>query len=346
MDTQLINFDQILGQDSAIEAIRRAYRLNRLPHGLIFAGPAGVGKETTARALAALFLCEQPRELAFCGTCPSCRLVAAETHPDFHLVYRQLIRMSREEHKAKELSVDVVRPFLISKAANKSVMGVGKVFVVRESETMTASAQNALLKVLEEPPGRTLIILLTDQPDSLLPTVRSRCQLIRFAPLEGNVIVRLLAARGVSREQAQAASQFTQGSVGLALQWLEDGVIERARQLTGMLEALVAGGSAAGLQQWLRAAAEEYAVKQLSRDELASKDQLTREGVVLYLTLCAQYFDRRLGQLHGQSDALERCCAAIDAALAAERLVEANVNVPLCMQQFAGALEAAVGAVE
>src|SRR3954468_9149628 len=85
-------FDAIFGQTDAIDSLRRAYRADRLPHGLVFAGPVGVGKATTARALAGLFLCENPRDEKPCGRCESCRVIGAGTHPDYHVITRELIR--------------------------------------------------------------------------------------------------------------------------------------------------------------------------------------------------------------------------------------------------------------
>src|SRR5687768_9168926 len=154
---------EIFGQDAAIETITRAYEADRLPHGMIFAGPAGVGKATTARALAKLFLCEKPKKTEPCNKCDSCRVFDAGNHPDFHRVYKELIRIEFKDRKAIDLPVPVVREFLLEPAGRKTVMGRGKVFVVEQAEAMNAQAQNALLKTLEEPLGRTLIILLTDQ---------------------------------------------------------------------------------------------------------------------------------------------------------------------------------------
>lgn len=342
MPGQLIKFDAILGQPAAVESIVRAFRLDRLPHGLIFAGPVGVGKATTARALAGLFLCEKPKDLAPCGRCESCRIFDTGNHPDYHVVYRQLVRLEKETSKAKALSVDVVRDFLIDKASRKSVVGVGKVFVIEEAELMNPTAQNALLKTLEEPAGRTLIILLTDQPDGLLPTIRSRCQRVPFGRLDDEIIRQQLQSRGIRKDHAAEAARYADGSLGLALKWLQDGVIERAAELAGMLERIAAGGSAHPLAEWFKSAADAYAEKQLERDELTSKDQATREGLVLYLTLAAQYFRARLGELGRDADGLERHCAAIDAIVKSEGYLESNVTVALVFQQFTGALEASL----
>src|SRR6476661_7549321 len=98
-------FDDIFDQDHAIETLRRAYAADRLPHGLIFAGPAGVGKATTAGALGALFLCESPKGDRACRKCESCRVFDAGNHPDYHVIYRQLIRLEKKDAKARDLPV-------------------------------------------------------------------------------------------------------------------------------------------------------------------------------------------------------------------------------------------------
>src|SRR5262249_31728620 len=150
--------DDIFGQDAAIEQLRRAYLADRLPHGLLFAGPVGVGKATTARALSELFLCELPKGAKPCGPCDSCTAFDAGNHPDFHVITKELIRYHDKTGKSKgiDLSIHVIRPEVVEKAAMKPVMGRGKVFVIEQAELMNAPAQNALLKTLEEPQGRAL----------------------------------------------------------------------------------------------------------------------------------------------------------------------------------------------
>ncbi|HEY0912506.1 MAG TPA: hypothetical protein VGD75_19980, partial [Bradyrhizobium sp.] len=135
-------FDSIFGQDPAVAALREACLADRLPHGLIFAGPIGVGKATTARALGKLFLCEHVRGDAFCGQCDSCRIFDSGNHPDFHLITKELIRFHDKTGKSKgiDLSINVIRAELIEKASLKSAMGRGKVFVVEQAELMNANA--------------------------------------------------------------------------------------------------------------------------------------------------------------------------------------------------------------
>src|SRR5678816_4062713 len=123
-------FNDILGQENAIETISRAYESERLPHGLIFAGPVGVGKATTARALGALFLCENPKKDSPCGKCGACKLFESNSHPDFHVITKELIRYHDKTGKSKgiELSIHVVRPEVLDKVAMKPAMNRGKVF--------------------------------------------------------------------------------------------------------------------------------------------------------------------------------------------------------------------------
>src|SRR3954465_479837 len=239
-------FDDILGQKSAIDWLTRAYESDRLPHGLIFAGPVGVGKATTARALGALWLCEKPKGGKPCGTCDSCRVFDAGNHPDFHVVTKELIRYHDKTGKSKgiDLSINVVRPEIVEPAGRKAVMGRGKVFVIEQAELMNAQAQNALLKTLEEPAGRTLIVLLTDAPDVLLPTIRSRCQLLRFSPLEPELVRSELTKRGIDKTVAATAAELAEGSIGSALRWIEDGVVDASRDLFAQIDQLVAGRGA------------------------------------------------------------------------------------------------------
>jgi DNA polymerase-3 subunit delta' len=337
------NLKDIFGQDAAIDTIRRAYASDRLPHGMVFAGPAGVGKGTTARALAALFLCEKPKADQACGRCESCVLMGAGNHPDYHVVYRQLARIEKEKLKARDLSIDVVRQYLIEPAGMKPAMNRGKVFVVEEAELMNPFAQNALLKTLEEPYGRTLTILLTDQPEALLPTILSRCQTVRFSALPEAIVRRELEGRGIERKLAAEAARLAGGSLGLALKWIEDGVVTMAAELVERLDVAAAGRSADDLPGWFKKASEAYADKQLERDKLASKDQATREGLTLYLRIAADHVRRQMPELD-DVDGLERACGTIETIRRAEGYVDDNVNVAILLQQMAAALDPRVSA--
>jgi DNA polymerase III subunit delta' len=334
----MMRLDDIFGQDAALAQITGAYLAERLPHGMVFAGPSGVGKRLTATALAGLFLCEKPNRLQPCGTCDSCRIFPSGNHPDYHFIYRQLIRLEKSDVKARDLSIDVIRPYLLEPASRKPAMGRGKVFVVEEAELMNASAQNSLLKTLEEPAGRALIILLTDSPGALLPTIRSRCQMVRFAPMPSELVARELAKRGFGESDVREATLLADGSLGQAIAFIEQQVVAAARELRASLESLLAGKGAGDLPAFLRDAAKNYAAKQLEQDKLASEDQLTREGLSLYLKLAAEHFRRRL-PLSGDSGLLGSLCSAIESFVESEGYLDANVNIPLILQQLAVRLE-------
>lgn len=339
----MITLADIFDQPHAVQALARALRHRRLPHGLIFAGPSGVGKATTARALANTFLCPRPVEGASaddlprpCGQCDACRVSNAGSHPDYRVVVKELIRYHDKSGKSKgiELSATVIKAELVEPANLTPTLGWGRVFVIEQADLMTREAQNALLKTLEEPIGRTLIILLTDLPSMLLPTIHSRSQMLRFGPLPASRVDAELRARGVESAMAEAAARLADGSLGLALKWIDDGVVPSGRELQQVLEQLFAGRPLdVDLPTWFKSAAEKYANRQLQHDPLGSKDQATREGLALYLKLASDVFRRGLSRTDDPG-ALERACDAIESLVRAEQYLDANVNIPLIFQQL------------
>lgn len=323
-------FDEIFDQGAAIAQIRSAWGSNRLPHGLLFAGPTGVGKHATATALATLFLCEKPtKDGDPCGRCEACRGMATGTHPDYHFVERRLVHLLKDS-KARDLSIDVVREYLNLPAGRKAVLGGGKVFVVDEADRMSTDAQNSLLKTLEEPPGRTLIILLSDQPEYLLPTIRSRTQLVRFNALPDDRVRKELLKRGIAAEDAADAARFSEGSLGQAMRWLEQGIVAAAREMIAGIDALPAG--AAALSDRLQNFAKDFAEREVKRDEDTSADQAKREVLGVLLKVAANHFRRQLPQ--ADPETAERLCARIEATVAAERYIDGNVTPLLAIEHL------------
>ena len=149
----------------------------RLPHALLLAGPQGVGKRTFARALTALLLCRSPQYGAACGACKSCLLLAAQAHPDGHWLAPE--EAGNTLKGTRVIKIDQVRD-LVERMVQTAQQGGRKVAVIAPAEAMNRNAANALLKTLEEPAGTALLILISDMPGRLLPTVRSRCQRLDF----------------------------------------------------------------------------------------------------------------------------------------------------------------------
>ncbi len=223
-----MSFHDILCQDKPIQILQRAYAAGRWPHAYLFAGPEGVGKFRTAQAWAKLLLCEEPVRPSTpagtrydgCGQCRSCAALEAGTHPDFSHVYKELKEFT-EEGRGKgppvDLPIDVIREFLIARAGVRPALSGRRVFVVSEAEKLTSGAQNALLKVLEEPPATCSIVLLCTRLDKLLPTIRSRAQILRFGPIDRPVLAERLTGLGLDGQTARYLAALAQGSLGRAL---------------------------------------------------------------------------------------------------------------------------------
>jgi DNA polymerase-3 subunit delta' len=156
--------------------LQQARRQRRLPHALLFSGPRGIGKERFALAFAQSMMCqESDADGRPCGVCRHCHLLHVGSHPDFQWIGPE------SDSKSGEIKIEAIRT-LISGASLTARSGGHKVVVVQPAHRMNTSAANSLLKTLEEPTQDTLIILLTDQPARLLPTIRSRCQQLVFGP--------------------------------------------------------------------------------------------------------------------------------------------------------------------
>jgi DNA polymerase-3 subunit delta' len=221
-------FKEIFCQDKAITILQKAFASGRWAHAYIFAGPEGVGKFKTAHEWAKLLLCQNPTTenglTNGCGSCQSCRLFEAGSHADFNHVYKELAEFTREGKGKKtpvDLPIDVIREFLIEKVSTKPILSQRKVFVANEAEKLNLASQNALLKVLEEPPTYCCIILLCTRLERLLPTTKSRCQIIRFGPIDKDRIIAKLKETGLEQNQAQYFARLSAGSLGTACQWAE-----------------------------------------------------------------------------------------------------------------------------
>jgi DNA polymerase III subunit delta' len=217
-------FSEIIGQDRALGALRAALERGALHHAYLFAGPEGIGKATAARLLAQAVNCEGPQADRPCGSCGPCRKIERGAHPDVFALAeeRAMAKAGRWEPKggrvpSKDIVVDQVRDLVDHRLAMKRFEGRRRVVVVDPADAMNVQAQNALLKTLEEPPDDTTIVLVASSPDLLLPTIRSRCARVPFAPLSDVLLADRLVARGRPPEEARLAAALAGGSLGRAL---------------------------------------------------------------------------------------------------------------------------------
>ena len=271
----------IFCQDRAIGTLQRAMAAGRVPHAYIFAGPEGVGKFTTAREWAKLLLCEKPAAselktqnselktlIDSCGKCLSCMKFEAGAHSDFQRVYKELLPFTKEgKNKTPtpiELPIDVIREFLVEKVGSRPTLSQRSVFVVEEAQKLNPASQNALLKTLEEPPHYCSIILLCTRLEDLLPTTRSRCQIVTFGTIDEKLIIKTIMGKmPMPPEEALYWARFSQGSLGVSLQWaavkLDEGSVFAIKKQ--LVERLVHYelGDAVTFGEWLGKQAKEIA---------------------------------------------------------------------------------------
>jgi DNA polymerase-3 subunit delta' len=226
-----MGFGEIIGHSRQLEPLRAALASRRLHHAYLFVGPSGIGKRTVAMALAQAIHCAKATGDG-CGRCAECTRVKAGNHPD--------VRVVHPLEGKKEISIQQVRE-VERELRYRSFGGQRKIAIVDAAGAMNAPAQNALLKTLEEPPENSLIILIALNAGELLPTLRSRCLRLSFAPLSrAQVATFLRERRNVESGEAELLGAMSMGSIGAALA-LDQSLVEKRRFWSGMLADLKRG---------------------------------------------------------------------------------------------------------
>ncbi|MCL6620925.1 MAG: DNA polymerase III subunit delta' [Syntrophobacterales bacterium] len=250
--TPTLFFRDILGQARALGYLAMALSQGRLAHAYLFVGPEGVGRAAAATALAARLNCAGPTpEGEACGVCPSCRRLAAGTHPDFYLL------RPTSEGRQPQIKIEQIREFR-QLTAYPPVGGGWRVALIKPAAALNDAAANALLKTLEEPPPRHLIILAAAQEGDLFPTLVSRCQKLTFAPLPPALIRQELEKRGRPPAQAALAAALSGGSLGRALALDPEVLLTQRDQVLSDLDTLSRGG-AADILAWAQRLAKSVA---------------------------------------------------------------------------------------
>ncbi len=247
-------FESILDQKRPIRILTTFLQKGTIPHALLFTGIEGVGKEKAAVEFAKACNCagngaeyipyqEKPREPdrrnttirpianVPCGDCRSCRKIQADNHPD----------IIRVKPTGPFIKIDQIRT-LCQTLTMRPYEAKTRVVVISDARSMNPAASNALLKVLEEPPVRTNLILVTDQPSDLLPTIVSRCQHIRFKPISQNIIeTELVGLYGIDPTDAQIIAAMAGGSMSRALHMYSTNWVNHRNWLINELDALSSG---------------------------------------------------------------------------------------------------------
>lgn len=329
-------FRDLVGHRTTLGLLARASAADTLPPSLIFAGPSGVGKKQAAVALAQALNCPTPLRndagplaVDACGTCATCRRIARGMHPDVQLI---------EPGDTGSIKIDPVRE-VIRQTGYRPFEARRRAIIFDTAEALGPDAQDALLKTLEEPPPGSVLILVTAVPDRLLPTVRSRCPIVRFAPLgPAEVAAWLEGKHGVDPARAHAVAAVAGGSLTAALEIAESGVegvraaarrvLERvadARDPRERLDAtrdIVGKGRGSGASERESLAVHLHALASLLRDLGALS---TRAGTS---ALANADLAAPLGALSRAFDA-DRACRGFGAIDEALRALERNASPKL-----------------
>jgi DNA polymerase-3 subunit delta' len=254
-------FDSLIGNERAKQTLRGMLKQGRVPGALLFTGEEGLGKKLFALELGRALNCRERRGVEACGACSACvRIGHIQTPP----------ADDRDEHKKvvwsehrdvglilpynRNILVDAVRE--LERECNfRPVEGEARLFIIEHAESLNDASSNALLKTLEEAPSTSHLILITSRPASLLPTIRSRCQIVRFAPLASGELESCLVKHGKrAGEEARLAAQLASGRPGVALGINLDTYRARRDAMLVVVEALASNG---GDRARLLRAAEE-----------------------------------------------------------------------------------------
>lgn len=335
----------LIGHAGPRETIEASLRSGRLHHAWIFHGPRGVGKFTAALGLAGVLLDptsapDLSGSFAPDPDSPTQELLRAGSHPDLHVVTKELSVFSSHPSvrtgKQRNIPIGVLREFLIDPAARSRVRSgdslAGKVLIVDEAHLLDQNGQNAVLKTLEEPAEGTVLILVTENEDKLLPTIRSRCQRVVFSPLADADLRRWLARPGVQDRLGEVGElpawieAFAEGSPGAILEAVEGGLAGWHARLGGWFEELPRGTAPGPLGVAMTECVSEQAEARVKASPLASKEAANlAAGGMLFRYLASGCRSK----LRAARDADEAAAwaSAIEAIRHAERRLGTNVQM-------------------
>ncbi len=335
-------FRDVVNQDHAILLFRSAVRVGKVGHAYLLVGPSGVGRRTLALAFAQFLNCERPDGDA-CGECDPCRRIVSGNHPDVRILdvaRGKFFEAPEKDYRGKEIPIDQIRA-LRADAAYPPYQGRRKVYIIADAERMNPSSSNSLLKILEEPPARITFILIAESAVALLPTIVSRCQLVRCTYLRADQIERALVERWQTDEgRAKVLSSLADGRLGRALEWAASAERLAARdRLLDLLPALEEG------DLLVRLDAAEALVKETQGKEGDPLPELLDLAVLWYrdLLVYKQLQEPALLVNRDRQSQIARLAgeygeamlgARIEAVEAAKESLRRNVNARLALEKL------------
>ena len=229
------------------ERLIRLRKSNRMPHALLFSGPPHTGKRSFALAAASWLLCQEPADGRQCGECDNCLLLKAGTHPDIRRIYpeeRKAGKSTGVMNERKLIVIDQIRD-MIEWSGQNAQRGGMKVVIVHPAEQMNINSANALLKCLEEPAADTVIILVSDQPGRLLPTIRSRCQHFDFRVPGAEESLRWLLTECPEKgeDELRLLLSISAGAPLAVLEEFDEDYLKRRSEVASAIEQLVRGSN-------------------------------------------------------------------------------------------------------
>jgi DNA polymerase-3 subunit delta' len=282
-------FDSLTGNDRVKGVLKKMLRFNRLPGALLFVGEEGIGKKLFALELARALNCRTPNDIEACGTCGACKRILKLNYPTssdpdawIPMIWTDHRDVGMVVAPRRVLRVEQMRQ-IESEANFRPVEGKARVFIIDEAEKLNDASANALLKVLEEPPSTSHLILITSRPAMLLPTILSRCQMIRFSPLTPAEIESYLTRNNlVDPASARLRARAAAGSISRALSGDIQTFTAQRNSMLAVLETLVVSDNRA---QLLRSAEQlnEAQYKDEFEERLDVLETLIRDAWMLSL---------------------------------------------------------------
>ncbi len=367
----MVSLSTVFGQDAAVAALRRALNSNSLVGAYLMVGQAGVGKSALALAFARAAACLNPNLHPFdgCGMCDSCRLCESGSNPDI-----LTISPAGEQTQIWQLwDRDNKPPGVLSRTVNYApTVGRKRVYIIEQCDTLTPSAANSMLKILEEPPSYAMFILLAPHASRALPTIVSRCQMVRVnAATINELALYLCRSRDLPQERAEIISAYAEGKVGQAVRMAEIPgvsseialVMDFAQSLPGapLVRALKSAEQMRKLAGQMKAAIGAEPTDSTETGEADSgtaREKVSRRQLAVVFDLLVAFYRDMLSVSAGKASAdmivnrdraeqfrslaspgtSERWMRCIDSLMAARRRLDANANIALVTEILAMSL--------